>query len=319
MSFIYFHSVSKGQSPCSLVKDYSIAICKKDTAAALGALENFIRIYPNDSIRGEVKLAAAAIFYHLGKYPESEDLAKQVVEDLMQFSYGRMNTCAYGHDENNCSYPALYFVTQNQELQSNACFLLYDNFIAEGKYDSALYYLSRAHNEFSGFHRPLPSNYLSKLNRRYANVYELLGQPDKAISRLLQFIWTDGDNERLIYLIKKYKDVPELKRQLQSPDDSLQLVRDVVVSENPEVVYERGKYGEMLRTTTIEEYGRKVYWHFLGERILLNSVNDYRSTAVKGEKKKRKLKRRVSDEEMLEKAKENLRAVWIWKAIMEIK
>lgn len=189
----------------------------------------------------------------------------------------------------------------------------------ERKYDSALFYLKLADTEFSSslWCHYFPSNWRSDLLRSFATVYESMGDSDKAIDFLTPHIISDQVNDKLVALLKKYRNIELIKKSLQHLEDSISIEYGSVWESPKTIIEYNDKNGQVLRETKIEEYGRIAKWHFLGHQFFTKKTNDYNSNRVKGEGKRRKLETPISNDKLIQLAKEYIQNLSIYKKIMK--
>ena len=310
--WIFFCVVGHSQSQCDLIKGYSMAVCGNDTTKALADLERFRQLFPSDSLIENINFALSDFYYRKGDIQKAKQVATEIVSTKKTVSLGNFNMCPIFYDSVKCQRQ-IFFFSDFKELQYDASMILYAVFFAERNYDSALYCLTKAESEFY-CRRYLPSDCRKNLLLKYSITYENKNDYDKAINVLVPYILSEQITDRLLFLLNKYKNLELIKEAYRNIEDSL-TIEYGVVSENPKVRYEQDEYGRILRTISVEEYGRKVYWHFLGQKFLISGANDYQSHRVKGESKKRKLEAIKTDDQIIEAAKNWIQKNTIYKLL----
>jgi tetratricopeptide (TPR) repeat protein len=302
------------QSQCDLIKSYSLAACKRDTANALITLEKFRQLFPADSLVENVNLALAEIYYRNGELENAKQISIKIVSKKNTILLGSFNNCPFMYDSTEC-FRQIFFFSDFKELQYKACINLYAVYSIQRKYDSALYFLKLAETDFS-CPPYLPSDCRKNILLKYSAVYENMNDFDNAINVLVPYILSEQITHRLLLLLKKYRNFDSIKKAYEHIEDSITIDYGVI-SENPKVKNEQDEYGRILRTISIEEYGRIAYWHFLGQKFAIAGANDYKSHRVNGERKKRKLQPVKSDKELIQEAKLWIQKNTIYKLIYE--
>ena len=310
--WVFFCVSGHSQSQCDLIKGYSLAICVSDSTKALADLESFRQLFPSDSLIENINFALSDFYYRKGYLEKAKQIATEIVSIRITVSLGSFNTCPFFYDSANCPRQ-IFFFSDFKELQYEACMTLYVVFSIERNYDSALYFLKKAESEFY-CRRYLPSDCRKNLLLKYSIAYENKNDYDMAINVLVPYILSEQITDRLLLLLNKYKNLELIKKAYRNIEDSL-TIEYGIVNENPQVRYEQDEYGRILRTISVEEYGRNVYWHFLGQKFLISHTNDYKSHRVKGERKKRKLEAIKTDEQIIEAAKNWIQKHSIYKLL----
>lgn len=311
---------SIGQSKCELLNNYSLAVCKRDTATALKNLESFKSSFPNDSLIEEINLRIIGIYFGKGEFEKSKKIAWGIISKKRNPHLGVDKKCINVYDSSICRQQ-IYVSKDLREIQHKASINLYEISMKERKYDSALYYLKLADTDFSSslwcFY--FPSNWRNNILRNYASVYENMGQIDKAIDLLATHIISDKISDKLIYLLQKYKNIQSIQKNFQHIEDSI-VIEYGIVSEYPKVTYEYDENKvKILRTISINEYGRIAKWHFLGHKFFVAKTNDFIANKVKGQRKKRKLEATKSNEELIKSAKEFIQRLEIYQYLNSFK
>jgi hypothetical protein len=278
----------------------------------LADLEMLRQLFPTDSLIENINFALSEIYYEKGDLQKSKQIATEIVSKKITVLLGSFNTCPFFYDSVKCPRQ-IFFFSDFKELQYEACMTLYTVFSTERNYDSALYILKKAESEFY-CRAYLPSDCRRNLLLKYSITYENRKDYDKAIDVLMPYVLTEQVTDRLIFLLKKYKNFELIKEAYRNIEDSL-TVEYGVISESPKIQYDQDEYGRILRTTSVEEYGRLVYWHFLGQKFPISGANDYKSHRVKGERKKRKLEPIKADEQIIEEAKSWIQKNTIYKLL----
>jgi tetratricopeptide (TPR) repeat protein len=312
--FLFCCISAHSQTACELIKSYSLATCNRDTVKALSDLEKFRQLYPNDSLIEDVNLAVAELYFGKGELEKSKQISNKMVSKKMDAPLGGFNQCPFVYESTECRRQ-IFVVSDFRELQYKACMNLYAVYTAQGNYDSAMYFLKKAETEFT-CPPYLPSDCRKNMLLRYSAAYESKNDFDNAINVLVPYLLTEPITDRLLYLLKKYSNFDALKMAYENIEDSISIEYGPV-SENPTVTYEKDENGRILRTLSVEEYGRTAYWHFLGQKFAITGVNDYKSHRANGESRKRKLVPVKTDSELIQEAKSLVQQTGIYKLIYQ--
>lgn len=309
---LLFAILAYNQTPCELIKSYSLTVCKGDTRESIKILERFQQLYPTDSLIDDVNLSVAQIYFDKGEMQKSKVVATEIVNKKTTLIKRGFQLCPTFYDSTECRR-AIYVVDDVKEIKYKACLLLYKILMKEKDYYKALYFLNLAETDFALFYWCGYSTYnwrvASILN--YTMVYESIGAYDKAIDAAAPYILSYPVSDRLVSLLKKYKNFDSIRNSLQNLDHFIYFDY-AVVSENPKVSYDLDKKtNRILRSKAIEEYGHIVYWNFLGQQFRVSSTNEYKAKKGKG-----KLQYRKTEEQLIEEAKGYISTTTIYKAIM---
>src|SRR5689334_5066390 len=103
LTIIFFHSVfyTNAQTPCDLIKEYSIATCKRDTKKAIATLEKFVEMYPADSLIENVNLEMAR-WYFDRDLNRSRDIALKIISRKNGSFIVSFDACPVFYDSTDC-------------------------------------------------------------------------------------------------------------------------------------------------------------------------------------------------------------------------
>jgi tetratricopeptide (TPR) repeat protein len=323
MSIVFVTAVSYAQSPCGIINDYTEAVYNKDTAKSIQLLNKFQQLYPTNPLIEDVHAALLSAYLGSGKLEQAKQIGLSILNlqptNLYGYLPGDYNKCPFYNDSTK-HHSALVTFQYLNELQYRACVDLYQLYSTQKKFDSALYCLqfvdSSKLNSFLNPYRNLLRGYdIDDFKMKYSEVYENLKDYNKAIGVLTYYLYLNaghGGTSRFIYLLNKYKHIDSvaLKKMLYQSLDSLTIEYGATDFEGSkkEVKDEFDSSGELVRTTSTIEYGRTVLWHFWGTEFFGAVNNDYISY---------KTKNKITDKELLLKAKENVQKYVIFQAIMD--
>lgn len=160
--------------------------------------------------------------------------------------------------------------------RNNACIILCDIYFERNMYDSALHYLALSDTVYSYLHFCGNAYASNEINTalRYAEIFQILNLPDKAIEKLLPTVFLNSlaDNSKVIEELKKLlANKKGLKRKL---DISLKKIYskkievkeysyilyyfkflnvEIVVPDNPEIEFEKKKFNKSKKINQIKQ------------------------------------------------------------------
>lgn len=83
--FITSHFYTRGQSQCDLIKNFSVAVCDRDTAKAIADLEKFRQLFPTDPWIVEIDLFLSDLYRGKNELTKAKQIASSKKRLASQF------------------------------------------------------------------------------------------------------------------------------------------------------------------------------------------------------------------------------------------